>query len=77
LIGINNRDLDTLTVDLSTAARLLPLLPNGVFPVVESGISTADQIRGFRRAGARLFLIGEALTGSKDPADTIRGYMGK
>jgi len=77
LIGINNRDLDTLAVDLSTAARLLPLLPTGVYPVVESGISTADQIRDFRRDGARLFLIGESLAGSKDPADTIRGYMGK
>jgi indole-3-glycerol phosphate synthase len=77
LIGINNRDLDTLTVDLSTGARLLPLLPAGAYPVVESGISTPEQVRGFHRAGARLFLIGESLAGSKDPADTIRGYVGK
>jgi len=77
LIGINNRDLDTLAVDLSTAARLLPLLPSGVYPVVESGIRTADQVRDFHRDGARLFLIGESLAGSKDPADTIRGYVGK
>lgn len=77
LIGINNRNLETLTVDLSTGARLLPLLPAGVIPVVESGISTAEQVRMFHGAGARLFLIGESLAGSKDPADTIRGYMGK
>lgn len=77
LIGINNRNLDTLTVDLSTGARLLPLLPPGVYPVVESGISSADQVRDFHRAGARLFLIGESLSASKDPADTIRGYVGK
>lgn len=77
LIGINNRDLDTLTVDLSIGTRLLPLLPPGVFPVVESGISTPDQVRAFHKAGARLFLIGESLAGSEDPADTIRGYMGK
>ena len=77
LIGINNRDLDTLTVDLSTGTRLLPLLPAGVVPVVESGIRTADQVRGFHRAGARLFLIGESLAGSKDPADMIRGYVGR
>jgi indole-3-glycerol phosphate synthase len=77
LIGINNRDLDTLIVDLSTAARLLPLLPAGAVPVVESGITTAGQVRDFHRAGARLFLIGESLAGSKDPADTIRGYVGK
>jgi indole-3-glycerol phosphate synthase len=77
MIGINNRDLDTLTVDLSTATRLLPLLPEGVYPVVESGISTAAQVRDFHKAGARLFLIGESLAGSNDPADTIRGYMRK
>jgi len=77
LIGINNRNLDTLTVDLSTGARLLPLLPAGAYPVVESGISTAGQVRDFHRAGARLFLIGESLAGRKDPADTIRGYVGK
>jgi indole-3-glycerol phosphate synthase len=77
LIGINNRNLDTLTVDLSTGTRLLPLLPAGVYPVVESGISTAGQVLGFHRAGARLFLIGESLAASKDPADTIRGYVGK
>ena len=77
LIGINNRNLDTLTVDLSTGMRLLPLLPPGAYPVVESGIGTAEQVRGFHRAGARLFLIGESLAGSKDPAVTIRGYVGK
>jgi indole-3-glycerol phosphate synthase len=77
LIGINNRDLDTLTVDLTRGARLLSLLPAGVYPVVESGISTAEQVRDFHRAGARLFLIGESLAGSKDPADTLRRYVGK
>jgi indole-3-glycerol phosphate synthase len=77
LIGINNRNLDTLTVDLSAGTRLLPLLPAGMYPVVESGISAAEQVRDFHRAGARLFLVGESLAASKDPADTIRGYVGK
>ena len=77
LIGINNRDLSTLRVDLSTGERLLPLLPPGAYPVVESGISRADQVRRFHKAGARLFLVGESLAGCKDPADTIRRYMGK
>jgi indole-3-glycerol phosphate synthase len=77
LIGINNRNLDTLTVDLSTGARLLPLLPPEIYPVIESGITTTDQVRDFHKAGARLFLIGESLAGSKDPADMIRGYVGK
>jgi len=77
LIGINNRDLDTLAVDLSTSARLLPLLPSGAYPVVESGIGTPEQVRSFHEAGARLFLIGESLAASEDPAYTIRRYVGK
>ncbi|MBP2683341.1 MAG: Indole-3-glycerol-phosphate synthase [Deltaproteobacteria bacterium] len=77
MIGINNRDLDTLTVDLSTGERLLPLLPPGVIPVVESGISKAEEVRRLHKAGARLFLIGESLAVASNPADTIRGYMGK
>jgi len=77
MIGINNRDLDTLTVDLSAGERLLPLLPAGVVPVVESGISRADEVRRFHNAGARLFLIGESLAVAANPADMIRGYMGK
>ncbi len=77
LIGINNRDLDTLTVDLSTGERLLPLLPPGTIPVVESGITGASQVRRFRDMGARLFLVGESLANSEDPADKIREYVGK
>ena len=77
MIGINNRDLDTLTVDLSAGERLLPLLPPGVVPVVESGISKAEEVRRLHKAGARLFLIGESLAVASNPADTIRGYMGK
>jgi len=77
LLGINNRDLDSLAVDLSTGARLLPLLPEGVYPVVESGITRADQVRRFHAAGARLFLVGESLALAADPAHAIREYVGK
>ena len=77
LIGINNRNLATLTVDLSTSERLLPLIPGGAIPVVESGISEAAQVRRFHGLGARLFLVGESLAGSPNPADTIRRYVGQ
>jgi indole-3-glycerol phosphate synthase len=76
-IGINNRDLATLEVDLSTSERLLPLVPVGAVPVVESGISEPAQVSRFHRMGARLFLVGESLVTSGDPADTIRRYVGK
>jgi indole-3-glycerol phosphate synthase len=77
LIGINNRNLKTLAVDLSTSARLLPLVPEGTIPVVESGITGHEQVTRFHRMGARLFLVGESLVNSPDPADTIRRYVGK
>jgi indole-3-glycerol phosphate synthase len=77
MIGINNRDLSTLAVDLATSRRLLPLVPAGTIPVVESGISEPEQVRGFHGLGARLFLVGESLARLPNPADTIRRYVGK
>ena len=76
-VGINNRDLATLSVDLATSERLLPLVPEGAVPVVESGICDPEQVSRFHRMGARLFLVGESLVVSGDPADTIRRYVGK
>lgn len=77
LIGINNRDLSTLSVDLSVSERLLPFFPRDAIAVVESGISDAAQIRRFHALGGRLFLVGESLARSPNPADTIREYVGK
>jgi len=77
LIGINNRSLATLSVDLSTSARLLPRIPAGTVAVVESGISAPDQVRRFHALGARLFLVGESLAASPEPADMLRRYVGQ
>lgn len=77
LIGINNRDLKTLRVDLATSARLLPLAPEGALKIVESGISSASEVRRFRAMGADAFLVGESLVGSADPAGAIRALQGK
>ncbi|MCL1926261.1 MAG: indole-3-glycerol phosphate synthase TrpC [Syntrophorhabdaceae bacterium] len=77
LIGINNRNLSTLVVDLAVSERLLPLVPKKAISVVESGISKPEQVSRFHQMGARLFLVGESLMDSGDPADTIRRYVGK
>ncbi len=72
LIGINNRDLRTLRVDLATTERLMPLIPPGSHVVVESGIhGVADRDR-MRRCGARAFLIGEHFVRSGDPEGRVR-----
>jgi len=77
LVGINNRDLSTLAVDLATTERLLPRMPPGAIAVVESGITDAAQVRRLHALGGRLFLVGESLVASADPADTIRRFVGK
>ncbi len=72
IVGINNRDLASLRVDLNTAVRLLPHAPSGVVKVVESGISSAEDVRRFHEMGADAFLVGEAIVGSPDAGEMIR-----
>lgn len=71
-IGINNRDLRTFETDLAVSEQLLPLLPDGTFAISESGMRDAGDVRRLRDAGARGFLIGEALMRAADPAALIR-----
>jgi len=75
IIGVNNRDLATFTVDLRTSERLLPRIPAGVIRVVESGIRTSSDLWRLAGLGADLFLVGEALVRSEDPARTIRDLL--
>ncbi len=77
LVGINNRDLATLRVDLSVSERLLPLAPRGAVKVVESGIATAADIARFRALGADAFLVGEALVASDNPEAALRRLAGR
>ncbi len=72
ILGVNNRDLRTFETSLTVSEELLPRLPAGAFGISESGLKSADDIRRLTRAGARGFLIGEALMRSDDPADFIR-----
>ncbi len=73
IIGINNRNLATLKVDLDTGRRLLPRL-NGtkMIKIIESGIKTKRQITEFRRLGADGFLIGGALLDARSPGRKLK-----
>lgn len=67
LIGVNNRDLSTFTVDVSTSERIAPLISAEFGKVTESGISDAATILRLKAAGFEGFLIGEAFMRHSKP----------
>ena len=72
VIGINNRDLETLEVDPTTAPRLLPLIPASVIAVAESGMKSVDDVKAVATAGADAVLIGSELSASANPDAAVR-----
>jgi indole-3-glycerol phosphate synthase len=66
LIGINNRDLTTLKVDIRTTHRLLPRVPAGTVLVAESGFRERAELDELANAGVDAVLVGEALMRSPD-----------
>jgi indole-3-glycerol phosphate synthase len=73
VIGINNRDLRTFETDLGVTRHLMPLVPGGRLVISESGVHEPGDITELHAAGARGFLIGEALMRAEDPAAFIDG----
>jgi indole-3-glycerol phosphate synthase len=76
LIGINNRNLKTLTVDLETSLWLAGSAPANATLVAESGLRTRADIERLQTAGYRAFLIGETLMRAGDPLMTLRELLG-
>ncbi|MCW8087166.1 indole-3-glycerol phosphate synthase TrpC [Sabulicella glaciei] len=66
LIGVNNRNLKTLTTDLATSETLVPRIPADRIPVAESGIRTAADVHRMAKAGAFCILVGEHLLRQPD-----------
>lgn len=72
VIGINNRDLGTLEVDLGTANRLAADIPAGKAIVSESGYRRRDQLEELERIGVDAVLVGETLMAADDPEEMVR-----
>lgn len=77
VIGINNRDLKTMTTDVGVTARLRPLILQGRLVVSESGIHTRADIMMMERLGVSAVLIGEALMSAPDIAAKMRELLGQ
>lgn len=77
LIGVNNRNLKTLAVDLATTERLAPLVPADRLVVCESGIASPDDVARMGDAGVRCFLVGESLMRQADVAMATAALLGK
>ncbi len=75
LIGINNRNLKTLQVDLATSEQLAPRVPADRLLVAESGLRGIDTLQRLHRLGAAAFLIGESLMRQSDVSAAARALL--
>jgi indole-3-glycerol phosphate synthase len=76
IVGVNNRNLRSLDVDLSTARTMGSRLPRGVIGVAESGIRTRDDVRELATAGFHAFLVGERFMTAPDPGAALSELIG-
>lgn len=75
LLGVNNRDLATMRVDLEQTVRLARLAPTPARVVGESGIRTPSDLRRLEEAGVRIVLVGEGLMTRADPGAALRELL--
>jgi indole-3-glycerol phosphate synthase len=72
VIGVNNRDLETLVIDAAVSRLLLPRVPRGVPAVYESGVRTRDQVEEAALLGADAVLVGSSVSAAADPVGAVR-----
>jgi len=76
VIGINNRNLQDFTVDVTTTVRLRPSIPSNIVVVSESGISSYADVFAMQLAGVDAVLVGEALASAANPETKLRELKG-
>jgi indole-3-glycerol phosphate synthase len=75
VVGVNNRNLRTLTVDVHASEALIARMPRPVVAVSESGLSTPEDVARLSALGYRAFLIGERFMTASDPGEALRAFM--
>ncbi len=75
IVGVNNRNLRTLEVDVHASEILAPRIPQGIVRVSESGLKTADDILRLRQFGYDAFLVGERFMTRPDPGGELKALL--
>lgn len=76
LIGVNNRNLETLELDHATSERVLPLIPVTHIAIFESGVQTSADVERAATLGADAVLVGSSVSASSDPSAAVRALTG-
>jgi indole-3-glycerol phosphate synthase len=75
IVGVNNRNLRTLAVDVHASESLAARMPNGVLAISESGLKTAEDVKRLRALGYQAFLIGERFMTQPLPAMALKEVL--
>lgn len=76
VIGVNNRNLETLVIDPATGDQLLPLIPAACVAVWESGVQSSADVRRAADAGADAVLVGSSVSAAADASAAVRALTG-
>jgi indole-3-glycerol phosphate synthase len=76
VIGVNNRDLETLAVNPKNSIQLIPRIPRTVIAIAESGITQRSDVKLQAAGGADAVLCGSAVSAAQDPAAAVRALVG-
>ena len=75
LVGVNNRNLNDLSISIDRSLQLSPLIPKQFLKISESGINTPEKLIELRQAGFRGFLIGESFMSSQSPEKACADFI--
>jgi indole-3-glycerol phosphate synthase len=76
IIGVNNRNLESLVIDPTTVGRIVPLIPRDIVAVAESGMASPADVERAARAGADAVLVGSYVSAASDPLAAVRSLTG-